>query len=89
MAASYHAWLPKSASNSNNKTPLKKPDAIANSNNKQPGGKGDLDILTIKQPPPVVFDKPGKAKGVAAGTGAGAGVGEGEGEVEEKTFLQK
>ena len=89
MAASYHAWLPKTVSNKNNKTPLKKTDGNANNNNKQLGGKGDFDILTIKQPPPVVFDRPGKAKGGAAGAGAGGVVGEGEGEVEEKTFLQK
>ena len=63
--------------------------------NHKPGAKGDFDILTIKQPPPVVFDKPVKGKGKGGGAGAGAGVGgvggegEGEGEVEEKTFLQK
>ncbi len=91
VAASYHAWLPKSKSRaSNGKTSLKATDENDYGDNKS-GGKGDFDILTIKQPPPVIFDKPvkGKGKGGAAGAGAGGVGGEGEGEVEEKTFLQK
>ncbi|KAK0508641.1 hypothetical protein JMJ35_008917 [Cladonia borealis] len=78
VAASYHAWLPKSSS-----------VVEKAKNNKQPGGKGDFDIQTIKSPPPIVFDKPAKAKGKAGATGAGAGAVEPEGEPEEKTFLQK
>ena len=74
MAASWHAWLAK-------------PNSDGQNNNKKPGGRGDFDILTIKQQPPIIFDKPAKGKGGA--TAAGAGAVEGEGEVEEKTFLQK
>ena len=56
-------------------------------------GRGDFDVVIMKQAPGVVFDKGGKGKGVAsAGGEGGMGVGgkEGdEGEGAEKTFLQK
>ena len=53
-------------------------------------GKGDFDVVTVKNAPGIVFDKPVKGKaGGGAGQSAGQGQIEGEEEVVEKTFLQK
>ena len=51
-------------------------------------GNGDFDVVTVKKPPPVVFDKPAKGKGGAT-QGTGQVGAEGEEEVQEKTFFQK
>lgn len=48
-------------------------------------GRGDFDIITVKEAPAIVFDKAVKEKG-AVGASVSA---EGEEEVVEKTLLQK
>ena len=83
VAASWRAFLPKGSA-----------AAAAGVGGKRKGasggddGRGDFDVLTAKAPPGVVFDRPAKGKGAAAGAAVAGTEGEGE-EVVEKTMLQK
>lgn len=98
VSASWHAYLPKpSPSQSGGKENVKGNGKAGSGKEKRVASmRGDFDIITVKQAPSVVFDKPAKGKGTATtGTGSGGGSGagsagaEGEEEVTEKTFLQK
>ena len=98
VGASWHASLPKtSPSQPSGKENVKGNGKAGSGKEKGVASmRGDFDIITVKQAPGVVFDKPAKGKGAAtAGTGSGGGSGagsagpEGEEEVAEKTFLQK
>ena len=93
VGASWRAWMPGHEERSDAKkhsTGAKAKKATGNDSERSTaGGRGDFDVVTVKRPPPIVFDKPSKGgRGGAAQGAAQPGV-EGEEEVQEKTFFQK